>query len=200
MTGQELLSTLGVGCVVFAATNVDDLVLLIALFADARLRRGHVVVGQTLGIAALTAASAVAALGALVVPPAWVALLGVVPLALGVKAILDRDDDDDDGEAPPETVGAGRAIAAVAGITVANGGDNLGVYVPLFAAQPGWRTAVMGALFVLLTLAWCLAALALVRHPAVGARLRRWGRVALPLVLIALGAWILLGARSLVGL
>jgi cadmium resistance protein CadD (predicted permease) len=196
----EVTSTIGVGSAVFVATNVDDLVLLIALFADARLHRAHVVAGQVLGIAALAAGSALCALGALVVPPEWVALLGLIPLALGFKALVDLRRDDDDDDEVPQQAGALRAIASVVGITVANGGDNLGVYVPLFAAQAGWRTVVMSSLFVLLTLAWCLAALALVRHPAVGARLRRWGRAALPVILIALGAWILLGARALVGL
>ena len=70
--------------VVFALTDVDDLVLLIAFFADPRLRARAVVGGQYLGIAALTAVSALAAWAAIAIPPGWTALLGAIPLALGL--------------------------------------------------------------------------------------------------------------------
>src|SRR5687767_6847994 len=70
--------------VVFASTDIDDLVLLTAFFGDARLRRSAIVAGQFLGIGALTATSTVAALAALAVPPHWPSLLGAVPLVLGL--------------------------------------------------------------------------------------------------------------------
>ncbi len=44
----------------------------------------------------------------------------------------------------------------------------------------------------------CAAAFAVVRNPVLGERLPRWGRRALPWVLIALGLVILWGARGLV--
>ena len=87
-------------------------------------------------------------------------------------------------------------MLAVAGVTVANGGDNLGVYIPLFAREPR-HVPLYTLAFAALTALWCLAALRLVRHPAVGATVRRYGHVALPVVLVALGVWILAGARAL---
>lgn len=58
------------------------------------LRQRSIIVGQFLGIATLVCASAFAALLALAVPPGWTALLGVVPLALGLQRLvaLARDD------------------------------------------------------------------------------------------------------------
>ncbi len=47
------------------------------------------------------------------------------------------------------------------------------------------------AIFAVLALVWCFAALALVRHTALGKPLRRYGHFALPFVLIVLGGLIL---------
>ncbi|MFN0242684.1 MAG: cadmium resistance transporter, partial [Planctomycetota bacterium] len=135
----DAVETLAVSAAVFASTNVDDLFLLAAFFADPRLRPRAIVAGQFLGIGALTAASAVAALAALTVPDGYVALLGVVPLALGVKKLVelrrgDRHENDD--LAQRAATSSASQILAVAGVTIANGGDNLGVYIPLFAREP----------------------------------------------------------------
>lgn len=189
------METLLLGAAVFAATDVDDLVLLSALFADPRFRARSVVAGQFLGILALTGASALAAALALAAPAEWVALLGLVPLALGVRVLFAGDADGDDGETPPEIGPRGQALA-VAGVTIANGGDNLAIHIPLFAANPD-AVPALALLFLAMTGLLSAAAFALVRNPVMGARIARWGERALPWVLIALGLAILWGARGL---
>ena len=84
---SSLVSDLGIGIVVFASTNIDDIFLLAAFFADPRLRHRSIVIGQYLGIGALVLVSALAALLALALPEGWVALLGVVPLLLGLSRL-----------------------------------------------------------------------------------------------------------------
>src|SRR5262245_13815725 len=79
----SLLSNVGVGIVVFATTNIDDILLLAAFFADRTLPSRAIVVGQFTGIGALTAVSAMAALLALAIPDGWIGLLGLAPLFLG---------------------------------------------------------------------------------------------------------------------
>ena len=86
-TMSSFVSDLGIGIVVFASTNIDDLFLLAAFFADPRLRHRSIVVGQYVGIGALVLVSALAALLALALPAGWVALLGVVPLFLGLSRL-----------------------------------------------------------------------------------------------------------------
>lgn len=202
---MDLLSILGIGVVVFVSTNLDDIFLLSAFFADPRLRPRSVVAGQFLGIGALVAASALAALAALVIPEGWTALLGIVPLVLGVRGLLAlrRGAEADAGEARTWATerSAGRRTRsqalAVAGVTVANGGDNLGVYIPLFASAPA-AIPVYAALFAVMTAAWCWMGYRLVNNRWAGTPLRRYGHVILPFVLIALGFYILSGARVLV--
>lgn len=202
----EPLGVLGVAVVVFASTNVDDIFLLAAFFADRHLSPRSVVIGQFLGIGALVGASAGAAWASLAVPEGYIALLGIVPLALGLHRLwgLRRADRavgfDDEGPRDVEVRAERRTrsqVLAVAGVTVANGGDNLGVYIPLFAREA--RLVPLYALtFAVMTALWCFAGYRLVRHPVLGMRLRQYGHVALPIVLIALGAWILAEARVLI--
>jgi cadmium resistance protein CadD (predicted permease) len=81
-------------------------------------------------------------------------------------------------------------------VTIANGGDNLGVYIPLFASDVGMVPFYAGV-FAALTAVWCLAGYLLVQNRLIGPQVRRFGHLALPFVLVALGLWILADARVL---
>jgi cadmium resistance protein CadD (predicted permease) len=168
----------------FAATNLDDLFLLVAWFAAGRTRVRDIVLGQVLGIATLFAASAAAALLALAVPEVPLNWLGLVPIILAVRMLT---------KPPEDETPAVSGFLSVAAVTIANGGDNLGVYIPLFATSSAAAIAAYGAVFIVMTALWCAAAGWLVRHPAAGAPLRRWGPRLVPWVLVALGLWILAG-------
>lgn len=199
MRGMEALSLLGIGVVVFASTNIDDIFLLSAFFADPHLRHRSIVTGQFLGIGALVAASAVAALLALAVPEGWIALLGFVPLALGLRQLLALRRSGEPAEEVEERGPAEQARSqalAVAGVTMANGGDNLGVYIPLFASDLG-AIPIYAIIFAVLTALWCWIGYLLVNNRWFGQPLRRYGHRVLPVVLIGLGLYILSGARVL---
>lgn len=56
-----MLETLLVGIALFASTNIDDVFLTMAFFADPGLRPRAIVAGKYAGIAVLVAASAAAA-------------------------------------------------------------------------------------------------------------------------------------------
>ncbi|MEE3622384.1 cadmium resistance transporter [Nitrospirillum sp. BR 11752] len=164
---------------------------LVALFAGERWRHRDIVVGQFLGIAILVAAGLMGALAALVVRPAWLGLLGLVPLALGMRLLWPARPDDD--EAAPARGGAW----TVAAVTVAGGGDNIGVYVPLFSTQSAGEILVTVAVFAGLTGAWLVFARWLATHPAAGPPIRRWGRLLLPWVLIGVGVWVIADAGTI---
>ena len=82
MEMNPLASELFTAIVVFVSTNIDDLFLLAAFFADPRVRYRSIVIGQYAGIGVLVVFSALVALLALAFPEGWVALLGIVPLYL----------------------------------------------------------------------------------------------------------------------
>ncbi|GAA1749815.1 cadmium resistance transporter [Luedemannella helvata] len=175
---------------VFAGTNVDDLVVLTVLFLSARAtgrpRPWHIWAGQYAGIAVLVAASALAALGLAVVPDGWVRFLGLIPLALGVKGFVTADGS---GEPVPGVTG----WVSVAGITIANGADNIAVYTPLLRTVGAADGLVITAVFAVGVALWCLAGSWLGAHPRVIAVVERFGRWLVPGVFVALGLLILFG-------
>jgi cadmium resistance protein CadD (predicted permease) len=169
----------------FVSTNIDDLFLLVGFFSDRSFSRGLILAGQILGMAIIVAISLVAAsAAALAISPAHVGLLGVAPIVIGIGKLL-RLGKEEEGQ--PTAVG----ILQVATVTVVNGGDNIAAYTPIFATQGSREMSATLAIFGVLTLVWCFAALGLVRHTAVGKPLRRYGHVLLPFILIGLGGLIL---------
>jgi len=205
---HELAAATTKAVVVFASTNVDDIVLLSVLFADSRLRPRSVVMGQFIGIGLLVLVSYVAAVAAVLIPPGWTSLLGAVPLALGiykgVQLLRSRRhgsaaESSAESSTEAATVVKSSQILTVVGVTVANGGDNLGVYIPLFAAERGsGAIAVYVAVFAVMTACWCALGYKLVTNRAFGQKISRYGHVVLPIVLVLLGLHILSGARVLV--
>jgi hypothetical protein len=58
MEQSTAFAALGGGVALFTSTNIDDIFLLAAFFADPHLRPRNIVAGQFLGITGLTAARA----------------------------------------------------------------------------------------------------------------------------------------------
>ena len=188
MVGQVEWGLAGQAVGMFAVTNVDDLVILALFFGRAAGDRGaaaRVVAGQYLGFAAILGVSVVGALGVGLLPEAVIPYFGLLPLLLGIRAgwLAWRNRGDTEDE-PPAAVG----VLAVAGVTFANGGDNIGVYVPVFATA---GLAVFVIIFLALVGVWCAAGRFFATRPIIAPALSRWGHVMLPVVLVGIGVVIL---------
>ena len=133
---MDLLASLALGVVVFVSTDIDDLFVLMGFFADPRMHPSSVVIGQYLGIAALIGVSFAISMGSLVIDTAYVGLLGVLPVLIGGKGLSHRlRGEGDECNAPGIGIGGLPQVLSVAAVTIANGGDNIGTYAPLFAIQ-----------------------------------------------------------------
>ncbi|MEU6788192.1 cadmium resistance transporter [Nonomuraea angiospora] len=174
----------------FAVTNIDDIVILALFFAQGA---GHlrIVLGQYIGFAGILVVAVAAAFGATFLPGSAVPYLGLLPLALGLKAAWQvwRDRADGGGDDPPAR--GGPKALEVAAVTFANGGDNIGVYVPVFATSGTSGMTVYVVVFLILVAVWCLAGRFFATRPLIARALSRWGHILLPLVLIGLGMVIL---------
>lgn len=175
----------------FVSTNLDDIFVLMAFFAERKYRTWQVVVGQFLGIAALFALGLLGSRAVQLVPTHLVHWLGLLPIAIGVKALLFDRKNEEWGEEPSWAHHVSR-VAAVTLVTVSNGGDNIAVYVPLFAHHSGPDLALFGVVFVVCTAVWCGLALALTRHPLLAHPVQKWGSRLLPFVLITIGVVLIL--------
>jgi cadmium resistance transport/sequestration family protein len=202
-----LVTAIPTAITAFSATNIDDIVILLLFFAqvNAAFRRRHIVFGQYLGFAALVIASLPGFFGGLVVPREWVGLLGLVPIAIGLGCLLNREEDlSDEVESEIEQFDDSPIASflspqtySVAAVTFANGSDNIGIYVPLFASS-SWENllAIIGVFFSLVGV-WCYAAYRLTSQPAIADILTRYGNAVVPFVLIGLGSFIVLESKSL---
>ena len=187
-----------IASVAFAATNIDDAFVLLAFFANKKVKDAHILVGQCIGMAALVIAAMLLSAVSVVLLPNDLGLLGALPIVIGLRqfwtAWSERGDDIID-----ITPGAGafEVIELVAIRTIANGGDNIAVYIPLFAGQSRSAEILTCFVFAVLVGVWCLGVRWMVEHSTLGAPIRRWGQWITPIVLISLGVFIFFSSEAL---
>lgn len=193
---QDFFSLLGLGISAFVASNIDDTFILILLFSALNFQIRHIIVGQFAGIGVLIMISALGALIALVVPTYFMALMGLFPIAIGILRLIEYGEKN---HIPSEIKSAsefkrGRIIPyfAVSGITISNGGDDLGVFTPLFGKyHTVGDVVVLISIFMGMTLIWCIVTLYLTNHPLIAGRIKHYGYILTPFVLIGIGVYIL---------
>ena len=178
----------------FLVTNIDDIIVLSLFFArGAGLpgTRRKIMAGQYLGFGAILAASVLVSLGAATfLSEEAIAYFGLIPLALGVRAAWKtwrRDDDEDE-----KGLSKGISAWSVAGVTFANGGDNIGVYVPVFVTVGTGAIVVYSTVFLILVAVLVLLAAFVASRKPIAEILERSEHVLFPLVLIGLGGVILI--------
>jgi cadmium resistance protein CadD (predicted permease) len=78
----------------------------------------------------------------------------------------------------------------MAAVTLANGADNLGVYVPFFAINHAHVWVIL-LVYAALVPVWCLAGKWLGNHTLVLRSVDQYGHFVLPFVFVGLGIYIL---------
>ena len=195
-----MLQTLITSVLAFAATNIDDLFILMMLFSGTEYHRNHIYSGRFLGIITLILISVIGAVTGLFIPQQFIGLLGVFPILLGVKKIFDsfKNRDEEEIAIVENKQRAGfitgmihPSVINISLITIANGSDNIGIYVPLFATQSLVALGVMICIFLALTYVWLASAERLNNYPAFARVLKIVNPILFPFVLIALGCYII---------
>jgi cadmium resistance protein CadD (predicted permease) len=176
----------------FGATNIDDLFLLTLFFGNKKYRAFTIISGQLLGIGTLIAISVGGAFAGNFISQPAIGLLGLFPIYLAIRHFFDKG-----GSEENTPVKDRNKILGIAMVTIANGGDNVGVYIPLFATLTLFGKLTMIAIFFLMTLLWCIVAKYLANHPLLKTTLEKYGHVATPIVLILLGLYILYENQTL---
>jgi cadmium resistance protein CadD (predicted permease) len=177
---SKIFTTIVEGIVAFSVTNIDDIVILMLFFSQLnnQFRRRHIFVGQYLGFFAIIIASLPGFFGSLIIPRAWIGLLGILPIAIGIKQLLNRETEN------PEIQTVNTSLKAssnntilnfilsilspqtykVAAVTFANGGDNISIYIPLFAGNNFINLLIIIIVFIIMKGLWYAAAYLLARQ------------------------------------
>ena len=178
------LGILSASIATFAATNIDD-ALLLTLFFARRIPARRIVAGQYVGFAAIVGLSLIGAWGALAIPHRWIHFIGVVPLAIGIKRLLQARRTGTRNLAP-----ATESVASIALLTLSNGADNISVYVPFFVLGRAKIWLILIAYAALVAL-WCVVGRWLGNHSLILRSVDRWGHWVVPLVFVGLGIYVL---------
>ena len=206
-------SAIMVGFTSFVATNIDDIIILILLFTQTNslFRPKHIFIGQYLGFSILVLASLPGFLGGLLIPTTWVGLLGFLPIWIGISQLIHQSGEvkeiqvisskfSESTDKLPILPKLMSLIAPqtyqVAAITIANGGDNVGIYIPLFASSDGASLSIILIVFLGLIGMWCYIARHLTLHRMISKLFSRYGHAIAPIVFIGLGMFIFLESKT----
>ncbi|MFS5547742.1 CadD family cadmium resistance transporter [Streptococcus agalactiae] len=191
--GQTIISAIGV----YISTSINYLIVLIILFAQLsqNKQKWHIYAGQYLGTGLLVGASLVAAYVVNFVPEAWmVGLLGLIPIYLGIRfAIVGEGEEEEEEEIIErlEQSKANQLFWTVTLLTIASGGDNLGIYIPYFASLDWSQTLVVLLVFAIGIIIFCELSRVLSSIPLISETIEKYQRIIVPLVFIPLGLYIM---------
>ena len=199
---MAVIPTIITAVIAFTATNIDDIFIMMMFFSQTNnsFRRRHVIVGQYLGFIALLAISSLGFLGSYIIPKEFIGLLGFVPIVIGIRKFSNNENETKpatyatSAQKTPSILGIllNPKTYSVAAVTFANGGDNIGIYTPLFASMNLKGLIVTLITFLLLVILWCLIGIQLTRQKSVAQVLSRYGHIIFPIVLISLGIYIII--------
>ena len=195
----ELIFLVFTAVAVFIATNLDDLFVLMIFFSNKEFTVRQIVLGQYVGVMALIIISALSYFLKLVIPVNWIGLLGILPIIIGLKKLKDLKDNrevstnyniNEENNGFFSKFRNSKSVLVVL-VSFTNGGDNIGVYVPLFASIGFQQMLVVISIFLVMILVWCFISFNLVENSILGDKIKKYGHIILPFVLIFLGITIL---------
>jgi cadmium resistance protein CadD (predicted permease) len=210
-----LEGTIATGAAVALATTFDDNIYLTSFFSKVSrtFRPRHVVVGEFLGFSALVGISLIGFFGGLIVSDMWLGLLGIIPIMIGIHQLMSKDDDNSEDitheiEQIHTEVGRPRIKQSlwstikdpkthrVSAVTISNGGNNVGIYIPLFASSTLPSLSIILSVCYMTIDFWCFCSYNLTRFPGISALVARYGRKIAPFVIIYLGLSIIIKNES----
>jgi cadmium resistance protein CadD (predicted permease) len=192
---MDFFSVIGLGIVSFIATNLDDMLILMTFFANIRFPPFQVILGQYVGMGALLAVALAGSLISLIVPNNLLGLMGLFPIAIGIRELVELWKINNDKE-PPKNPSQSRWIAVLPFLTVAavtfSGGEEIGIYTTVFATNNAVDDMIIIiSVAMVLTAIWCGLAAYFVKHSYIADRFRAVSTKVLPFILIGLGIYIL---------
>lgn len=192
-----MLQSILTSILAFASTNVDDVFVLMLFYGLKKYKPSNIIFGQYVGIAALVLLSLLLALIGSLIDQRYVGLLGLFPIYLAIKQIIEtikeKDASDEEVKIPDTRLGG---LFGVAGVTIANGGDNIGIYVPLFNTMDNVEKSILFIVFMVMVYIWCVIARSLAEHRLLASTLSKYAHIITPIVLFALGIFILYKSKS----
>ena len=192
-----MIQTIVTAAILYIATAVDLLVILLIFFARAKTRKEYrdIYIGQYVGSVTLIVISLFFAFVLNYVPEKWIlGLLGLIPIYLGIKVAIYGDSDGEErAKKELNEKGLSKLVGTIAIITIAScGADNIGVFVPYFVTLSVTNLLITLFVFLILIFVLVFTAQKLANIPGVGEIVEKFGRWIMAVIYIALGLFIII--------
>ncbi len=179
----------------FAATNVDNLVLLVVLMGAEPQKRPAAALGfVTSAMAILSVAGIGAVLGA-TLDPGVVGYVGAIPICLGLFLLYRQFRSGGfDAASEQETARAASSTGWLASFTLmfSNSGDSLAIFLPLLAESDRDSVLWEVSIFLVMALLWVGLAWRIAGQPDLARRIEAVGTRLVPWIMISAGLYILM--------
>lgn len=197
-----MFQTIITATVLYVATAVDLLVILLIYFAKANTKKEYkdIYIGQYLGSLILIIVSLFLAFVLNYVPEKWIlGLLGLIPIYLGIKVAI-YDDCEGEKRAKKElnNKGLSKLVGTVVLVTIAScSADNIGLFVPYFVTLNSIELLTTLLVFVTLIFILVFTAQNLANIPGIGEVVEKFSRWIMAVIYIALGVFIVIENKTI---
>ncbi|AOF49783.1 CadD family cadmium resistance transporter [Tetragenococcus halophilus] len=192
-----MIQTIVTAAILYIATALDLLVILLMFFARAKTRKEYrdIYIGQYVGSVALIVISLFFAFVLNYVPEKWIlGLLGLIPIYLGIKVAIYGDSDGEErAKKELNEKGLSKLVGTIAIVTIAScGADNISLFVPYFVTLSVTNLLITLFVFLILIFFLVFTAQKLANIPGVGEIVEKFGRWIMAVIYIALGLFIII--------
>lgn len=188
---MELITIIAVAAASFVATGLDNLLILVGLLGASRERR-EVASGYLTGMLLVATVAAGLSMATHRLPSPTLGYLGLIPIGLGMWHLVQQ------WRPAPSTDRArrGDGVLSVALVTVAASGDSLATFVALLSDSVMPLAVPILATIAACSVGWLALARYLSTREGVVRVMQRGGAYLMPVLLIAIGTYILLDSPT----
>lgn len=194
----DLITIIAVTAGAFIGTNLDNLILLVALYSRFENHPRTVTAGYVLGMVLICTISLVIGFGGGFIPVAYLGFLGVVPIIMGVFALIQLfragQAEVDSSFAKESSL---RTIFIAVVITqLSNGADSIITFSVFLADSTPATDYLIVLTFLAMTGLFAWLAYYSLKHRMLSDILDRYGRYVTPFILILVGFYIISNTAS----
>jgi len=189
----EMLTIIAVAAGAFIGTNLDNLILLVALHKRYSNHSGTVTAGYLSGMMLIGAICLVIGEAGEFIPIAYLGLLGVIPILIGVNGLYQLFRDKQSGDSTSLAPGnANHTIFITVLMTqLSNSADSIITFSVLLADSADLSDHLIALTFLAMVGVFAWLALYALRHRRIRNFLDRYGNYVTPFILILVGVYIL---------
>lgn len=195
---NEILAISSVAAGAFVATNLDNLVLLVAFLTRFPRRSFNVVAAYFSGVLFIGFVAFWIGKAADYASVEYLGLLGLVPISIGSIGIIKlfRGPANEAITAVSPTDGVKTAYVATLVTQLGNGADTIVTFGALFADSKPASDLLVSLTMAAMAVVFGLVALYAVRHPAVSRSIEQHAHRVTPFILLIVGAYIVLNTAT----